>query len=132
MAGELSMLCIRSKEQQIKKEITDYLNTLGGKLIRLNSAGTIIRGIRVKQAYLGVPDLLLLLNGKAYFIEVKTKSEHQFIKKHYNRLKEGGFNQDNIKLDRYQKQILFLEDVVRTGNVGLFASSVEDFIHLLN
>ena len=113
-------------EANIQKDIMEYLKKIPcGKVFRLNGQGTIIRGHIVKQKET-LLDILFLFRGQAYFFEVKTPTEKDFIIKHHERLIEGNFNSDNKNLKRYKDQIEAIREVRETGNVADFVCSVED------
>jgi len=124
MEGELVMS--EKPERLIQEEITKYLKTLKeGKLIRNNGTGVMIRGRLMKQSQT-LPDILFLYKGMAFYFEIKNRSEHEFIKKHLERLREGSFNNENRKLNIYRNQIIIIEEINSTGNHASFVSSVDD------
>ena len=113
-------------ESEIQKEIMKYLKSLpDSKTLRLNSQGTIIRG-RIMKSKDTLPDILFLYRALAYFFEIKTPTEKDFITKHYERLLEGSFSDSNKDLKRYKAQIEILNEIKATGNHASFVSSVED------
>jgi len=129
MVGLLNM---PKSESEIQGEIMDYLKDIpNSKTIRLDGQGLLIRGRVVKKnkTYL---DILFLYKSQAYFFEVKTASEKEFILKHKERLLEGGFSSNNVTLKRYKSQIEEVNDIRLTGNVAEFVCSLEEVKQLIN
>ena len=110
----------------------DYLKGIpNSKTIRLDGMGIMMRG-RLVRANKTLLDILFLYKGQAYFFEVKTISEKEFILKHKERLLEGGFNSDNVNLKRYKSQLEEVESIKATGNIAEFVCSLNEVIELIN
>ncbi len=57
-------------ESEIQKQIIDYCNAAGALVFRMNAGG---RGHNIKKPPKGTPDVLVIFNRVALWIEVKTK-----------------------------------------------------------
>jgi len=118
-------------ESEIQKEVMKYLKTIpNSKTIRLDGQGTIIKGRVVKQNKTFL-DILFLYNGQSFFLEVKTPAEKEFILKHWDRLLEGNFNQEDKTLKRYKNQIEEVKEIQGTGNIAEFVSSLNEVKELI-
>jgi hypothetical protein len=58
-------------EREIQKQIIDHCEDMGALVFRMNAGS---RNYNNKQAPKGTPDLFVVLNGKAAWIEVKTET----------------------------------------------------------
>jgi len=123
-------------ETIIQREIISYLESIGGRVLRLSSQGTMIRGFLVKNnskySPKGMSDLAFISNGSITFLEVKTPSELTYIRKHHARILEGNFAEDDKKLNRYRDQIMFISEMRCFGCLADFVSSVADVRALLD
>jgi len=119
-------------ESDIQKEVMKYLKCIpNSKTIRLDGQGIIIKGKAVKQNKT-LLDILFLYNGQAFFLEIKTPSEKEFILKHQNRLLEGNFNQGDKTLKRYKNQLEEVRNIRETGNIAEFICSLNEVRELIN
>ena len=119
-------------ESEIQKEVMKYLKSIpNSKTIRLDGQGTIIRGRLVRQNKTFL-DILFLYNGQAFFMEIKTVSEKEFIIKHSARLMEGNFNQADKNLKRYKNQLEEIKEIRETGNIAEFICSLNEAKELIS
>jgi hypothetical protein len=119
------------KEKEIQSQILEYLS-LKGFPLRLDSSlsGRIVR--RNLPSYPnGTSDIFFMSKGFAYFFEIKTPSEHDYIKKNYDRIKEGNFSVNINKNNHIKDQISFLEKMSGEGAITGFVSSINDVDKLL-
>jgi len=119
-------------EGEIQKEIMKYLKGIpNSKTIRLDGQGIIIKGKAVRQNKT-LLDILFLYNGQAFFMEIKTVSEKEFIIKHSARLMEGNFNQADKNLKRYKNQLEEIKEIRETGNIAEFICSLNEAKELIS
>lgn len=90
-------------EKDIEKELREEVKKIGGKTFKFSSPGNN-----------GVPDRMILLNGKCYFVELKKPGEklrplQQVMKKRFKKL---GF--DVYVIDSIEKVGGFIDEVHTT------------------
>lgn len=80
----------------------------------------------------GISDVFYLEGGEFYVFEVKSDTEHKYIKKHLDDImKSHGIGLNKKRMHIYE-QALFIEDVKREGGFGGFVSTVEDVMEIIN
>jgi len=92
---------------------------------------------KVKYGEKGTSDLACIINSNRYknirgifvVIEVKKPSAHRFLLKHYDRIRSG-----KCKTPRdwhLFNQISYIENIIKTGNIGFFVSDVADMDQII-
>jgi hypothetical protein len=128
------------KEKLIETQILNYLSTLGGLALKLESKG---RPIATKTGFIllpivsrfspkGMSDILYIRQGISHFMEVKKPTEMKFIMNNYDRLIDGNFGPTNKTYERYRNQIIFIEMAKQAGARAGFVSSIQDVQVILN
>ena len=126
----------RNSETPIQQGILKYLCIYtDGKWIRYNNAsiynpklGKYIKPNKMFQPD-GVSDIVGWWRGKGYSIEVKTREEYLWLMKNYERLKNGIAK--GKKETHFKDQIMHIEIVKKTGNIGFFTYSLEHCLDTL-
>lgn len=122
------------KESVIENLILDYLSRIrGGFVMKIHVGGKPIntaRGIKMvpfknKHCPTGISDILFILSGVLYAIEIKTPEAHRALLRQYDRIRLESKLQLPEYLHHVKEQMDFIENVKRSGGSGGFASSLE-------
>jgi hypothetical protein len=118
------------KEQDIKFQIEQFLTLKKLFWWRVNVGMATYDGKRkVVFGTKGQSDIAIL--AKNYIVlEVKTRKEHEYIKKHYDSLKEH-YCSKSCRKCHYREQIFWIENVRSKGHHGFFVSSLDQTIEEL-
>ena len=134
--NKLSLLGFKAglPEKEIQNQITACLDAYGVFWWRQNNGMAVYqdknRGERkVRYGTAGASDIGALHKGRFIAIEIKRVKEHEYIKKHYNRILSG--NIKSKKDAHISNQIMFIEKVIDRGGIGFFASDVSHVINEL-
>ena len=88
------------KENLIEKRLSDEVKNLNGLSLKLNS-----------QSANGIPDRLILLpNGRAYFVELKSEGKDLDPLQSYWKRKLESLGFTSLKIDNLEKIKQFIED----------------------
>ena len=121
-------------EKDIETEILNYLDSLGGFVMKINVGGRplllpsgkmIMMPFKNIYSRKGISDIFWIHNGLFHAFEVKKHTEHKFIEKHYERLLQGGFSSDNKQHKRWHDQIIFIENIKKNGGKAGFVYSID-------
>lgn len=127
-------------EKHVQGLILDYLSNLGGFVCKIELSGKpIYRGGKLqlmpfKNKYYrtGMSDILYFYKGSVFCFEVKEPSEHEKIKKHFNRIADLSYQELPKYLRHYKAQYEFIESIKKQGGYGGFVSNLMEVKEILN
>lgn len=132
----LSTLIKAPTERQIQDTVLTYLENVGFYVWENKSIGVFdakrgaFRSSSSEFNRKGVSDILGVgFNGRLMAIEMKTPKELTYVLKHYEELRDRP--QTSKKRIHLQNQILFIENVRRSGGVAFFSDGINTTRHEL-
>lgn len=124
-----------SKETAIQSSIVDALKKMPySVVIRINNIGIFDDKKKIRRKSVnpqGISDLLYIFKGRSVFIEVKSEKEYKYIKKNYDKIKNGLWPVKS-RNQHYKNQILFIEKSSEKGIPGFFTSTIDDTMKKLS